>query len=171
MRLDHIAYRVADRKRAADFFVNAFNYSVQTEFDIDFPDGSSAKCVALEPPEKVHDAPWTHLLLDAELHVPPEIFVSDGSPDSVVGRWVARRGPGVHHLAYQVPSVQKQMDLWRQKGFAEFASPNPLSCPDLVQVFTRPSEITGVVYEFIERGKHGFCRDNVRDLMIASDRL
>jgi len=25
--------------------------------------------------------------------------------------------------------------------------------------------LTGVIYEFIERGSHGFCVDNVKDLM------
>ncbi|MCE2806624.1 MAG: hypothetical protein LW700_15695 [Gemmataceae bacterium] len=41
----------------------------------------------------------------------------------------------------------------------------PLRCPGLTQVFTRPSELTGVIYEFIERGEFGFCKDNVRALM------
>ena len=36
------------------------------------------------------------------------------------------------------------------KGFAEFASEEPLTCPGLTQVFTKPLEITGVIYEFIE---------------------
>jgi catechol 2,3-dioxygenase-like lactoylglutathione lyase family enzyme len=52
MRLDHIAYRVADRHKAVDFFVKSFGYIVQTEFDIDFGDGETARCFALEPPEK-----------------------------------------------------------------------------------------------------------------------
>jgi hypothetical protein len=41
-------------------------------------------------------------------HIAPEIFVSDGSPGSIVGDWVAARGGvgSIHHLAYQVPSVK-----------------------------------------------------------------
>ena len=46
MRLDHIAYRVADRKKTADFFIKSFGYHVQTEFEINFDDGSSAECFA-----------------------------------------------------------------------------------------------------------------------------
>jgi 4-hydroxyphenylpyruvate dioxygenase-like putative hemolysin len=100
----------------------------------------------------------------------PEIFVSDGSPDSIVGKWVAKRDGvgGIHHLAYQVGSVQAKMDEWREKGYAEFTTAAPLTCPGLTQVFTQPSALTGVIYEFIERGVHGFCKDNVKDLMLST---
>lgn len=183
MRLDHIAYRVKDRNKTAQFFINALNYKIQTEFDIDFADGSKAKCIALEPPEKpkiekLHwlvkqfvGNPFGDENLEsskfAEFHLPPEIFVSDGTPDSIVAKWVEKRDGigGIHHLAYQVESVEKTMQEWKEKGYAEFSSEKPLTCPGLTQVFTKPSELTGVIYEFIERGEHGFCKDNVKDLM------
>ena len=180
MRLDHIAYRVADRHKTVDFFIKAFGYHVQTEFDIKFDNGATAKCFALEPPEKqVEGLPWTCDILPEELtsvtsyHLAPEVFVSDGDPESIVGKWVANRNGigGIHHLAYQVDSVQSQMDLWKEKGYAEFTTENPLTCPGLVQVFTKPSELTGVIYEFIERGKHGFCQENVKQLMVSTDNL
>ncbi len=173
-RLDHIAYRVADRHKTARFFMDAFGYKYQTEFEIQFEDESRAQCIALEPPEKlVEDAPWTTVVspdgqqTHQAYHMPPEIFISDGDPGSIVGQWVAARGGvgGIHHLAYQVDSVAETMQQWREKGYAEFTSQQPLTCPDLVQVFTRPSELTGVIYEFIERGKHGFCQENVKSLM------
>ena len=86
--------------------------------------------------------------LFAEFHLPPEIFVSDGTPDSIVGKWVDRRDGvgGIHHLAYQVESVEKTMKECNEKGYAEFASEAPLTCPGLIQVFTKPSELTGVIY-------------------------
>ena len=72
---------------------------------------------------------------------------------------------GIHHIAYQVDDVEKTMKEWQQKGFAEFATTDPLKCPGLVQVFTKPSLLTGVIYEFITREDHGFCKDNVKSLM------
>lgn len=173
MRLDHIAYRVADRHKTVEFFVKAFGYRVQTEFDILFGDGETARCFALEPPEKEIDLmlPWEVAHMSEEgagvYHIPPEIFVSDGTPDSIVGKWVAKRDGigGIHHLAYQVPSVEEKMKEWKDKGYAEFTTESPLTCPGLTQVFSKPSQLTGVIYEFIERGKHGFCKDNVKDLM------
>ena len=52
MRLDHIAYRVRNRYKTSEFLKEAFGYSIGTEFQIEFDDGSKADCLALEPPEK-----------------------------------------------------------------------------------------------------------------------
>jgi len=181
MRLDHVAYRVAERKKTAQFFIDALGYTIQQEFSIQFDDGTTAQCIALEPPEKaVKDAPWTHMAIYGrpygpiqEYHMPPEIFVSDGPPGSIVGEWVAARNGigGIHHMAYQVASVEKTMAEWKAKGYAEFSSDEPMKCPGLTQVFTKPSVLTGVIYEFIERGEHGFCADNVKNLMEATKGL
>ena len=54
MRLDHIAYRVNNRYRSAAFFTEAFGYTLGTEFQIEFDDGSKADCLALVPPETRH---------------------------------------------------------------------------------------------------------------------
>lgn len=183
MRLDHIAYRVRDRNKTAQFLIKCLGYRLATDlpegFDIQFEDGSLAKCLVLEPSEKtLENAPWTALtsingIETQEYHMPPEIFVSDGSNGSVVKSWVEARGGvgGIHHLAYQVASVEDTMKEWIEKGYAEFTTNEPLKCPELTQVFTKPSELTGVIYEFIERGKQGFCKDNVKDLMGSTKNL
>ena len=70
--------------------------------------------------------------------------MSDGPKGSIVGDWVAERGGigGVHHIAYQVEDVEATMKEWKDKGYAEFYSDEPMTCPGLVQVFTKPSELT-----------------------------
>jgi catechol 2,3-dioxygenase-like lactoylglutathione lyase family enzyme len=187
MRLDHIAYRVADRKKTAQFFIDALGYTIQEEFTIDFDDGTHADCIALEPPEKTAYSLWSvegpcrddlaiqQMASLPEYHTPPEIFVSDGEPGSIVGEWVAARSGigGVHHIAYQVEDVEAKMKEWKDKGYAEFTSEKPLKCedPPLTQIFTKPSELTGVVYEFINRTTHGFCNKNVKNLMLSSKNL
>lgn len=161
MRLDHIAYRVKDRKKTAKFFMDAFGYKLQQEFTLDFGLGRYADCIALEPPEKlVGVAPWkTHEVIYLngdtpkgetpkepireilqEYHLPPEIFVSDGNEGSIVGDWVAKRDGvgGIHHIAYQVDDVEATMEEWKSKGYAEFSSKQPITCPGLTQVFTKP---------------------------------
>jgi catechol 2,3-dioxygenase-like lactoylglutathione lyase family enzyme len=168
MRLDHVAYRTADRKKTAQFFIDAFDYHVQQEFEIDFGEGDKALCIALEPPEKVCDnLEWIIGDQTTKYHMAPEIFVSDGTPNSIVGLWVAARGGigGIHHLAYQVPNVEAKMKEWAEKGWGEFTSEKPFHCEGLTQVFSKPHAFTGVVYEFIERTGFGFCKENVANLM------
>jgi catechol 2,3-dioxygenase-like lactoylglutathione lyase family enzyme len=177
--LDHIAFRVKDRKQTAQFLMDAFGYLVQDEFKINFDDGTSAECIALEPKEKSYKAhPWIwNAVIEGspqEYHMPPEIFVSDGEPGSIVGNWVEEHGGigGVHHLAFQVDNVEETMALWKERGWLPFTSDKPQKCPDLVQVFTTPAEIMGgVIIEFIERGEHGFCKDNVKALMTSTKGL
>ena len=103
----------------------------------------------------------------SEYHMAPEIFISDGSEGSIVREWVEKHNGvgGVHHVAYQVNSVQDIIDEWSGKGFLEFASTEPLRCDGLIQIFTKPLELTGIIYEFIEREAQGFCASNVKNLM------
>jgi catechol 2,3-dioxygenase-like lactoylglutathione lyase family enzyme len=179
MRLDHIAYRTADRNKTSQFFIDAFGYKVDNEFDIKFTDeygklSGVARCMALTPPEKLHQVAdslnllWSMNIFQVDYHLAPEIFVSDGTPESIVGKWVQRRGGvgGIHHLAYQVEDVRAVAKEWVDNGWAEFNG-DVLTCPedDLDQIFTKPHPLTGVIYEFISRGRHGFCKSNVGRLM------
>ena len=192
MRIDHLAFRVKNRKATTKFLMDALKYKIQTEFNIKFDDGTMAECIALEPPEKqFNGVPWPTICNpviyhqkekntwegkwaeNQEYHLPPEIFVSDGEPNSIVGKWVADRNGigGLHHIAYMVDSVKETMNEWKEKGYAEFLTKEPLTCPGLTQVFTKPSELTGVIYEFIERENEGFCTENVKDLMISTKEI
>ena len=192
MRLDHIAYRVKDRYKTSTFLEKAFGYKIGTSFEVKFDDNSHADCLALIPPETRHPETmyWTYKALmgthlagpgdpvysvHCEFHAPPEIFVSDGGIGSIVGDWVEERGGvgGIHHMAYQVEDVKAVMDEWKEKGYAEFYSEEPITCkdPDLTQVFTKPSELTGVIYEFINREGAGFCKDSVKKLMQSTKEL
>ena len=184
VRLDHIAYRTKNRYKTAKFFEDCLGYSIGTEFQITFDDGSKADCLALVPPEErpTDTSRWKYFALhnsvtqvttECEYHSPPEIFVSDGAEGSIVGDWVKEKGGvgGVHHVAYQVRDVKAAMKEWQEKGYAEFLSEEPLKCPGLEQVFTKPSELTGVIYELISRTDRGFCEVNVKGLMESTKEL
>lgn len=186
MRLDHLAFRVADRVEAAKLWINAFGYKLQEEFK---PYGDdSVLCLALQPPERIDPAipfimPLTCCdkdLIDvdlcedhgsatcAEYHMAPEIFISDGAPGSVVGDWVADRGGhgGLHHMAYMVDDVERSMKRWKANGWGPFLSEEPMACPGIEQVFSKEmNALGGVLVEFIRRGNRGFCTDNVKALM------
>ena len=170
--------------------MDAFDYSIADKFQIEFDDGSTADCIALEPPGERHPdtAEWAVMLADRpevgeigiqpaidfhDYHAPPEVFVSDGSTGSLVGDWVDARGGvgGIHHIAYQCDDVAHVMSEWKEKGYAEFLSDEPMTCPGLEQVFTKPSKLTGVIYELICRSDKGFCKDNVKNLMDSTKDL
>jgi len=192
MRLDHLAFRTANRWDTAKFWINAFGYRVQEQFK---PfDDDSVLCLALAPPERISATIPFIMPLDccerglgedgtcvehgkatcAEYHIAPEIFVSDGKPGTVVDEWVKERGGhgGLHHMAYMVDDVEKAMKRWQANGWGNFLSDKPLTCPDIAQVFSKPQEILGgVLIEFIHRGERGFCKENVAELMKSTKNL
>lgn len=171
MRLDHIAYRVADREAATKFFIDALGYRIEDEFEISFDDDTCAQCYALTPSErsKYHrnTFEWTMAGDNGIYHMPPEIFVSEGSEGSIVKNWVTERGGigGVHHLAYQVSSVKEEMNKWIENKWATFTTDEPIVADGLTQCFTKEHVLTGIIYELLSRTKKGFNIDSVRDLM------
>lgn len=154
MRIDHIAYRVKDRKKTADFFIKTMNYRIKSE---------SLNCISLEPSEKpekekIHWFIKTYVgesfkedeineKMFAEYHLPPEIFIYDGPEDSVVGKWVSKRDGigGIYHIAYQVENLKKIIKDWGEH--VEFEDPIVVS--GSTQISTKPFELTGVVYKFV----------------------
>lgn len=164
MKLDHIAYRVKNRHKAAEFFRLMFNYEVGTEFDVEFDDGSKAECYALVPP-------ISPVVLVRE---GPEIFISDGSHGSIVGDWVEARGGvgGIHHIAYKVRDIDTVVEDW--KSSVEFLTEDVIDCPDdeLRQIFTKPLDyLGGIIIELIERGSRGFCQNSVKNLMESTKEI
>ena len=77
MRLDHIAYRVANKQDAIDFITMSLGYIIDPDlpqgFDIQFEDNSKAQC---------------HVLINPTDETAPEIFISEGTNNSIVANWV-----------------------------------------------------------------------------------
>lgn len=175
MRLDHYAIRCHDRVNAAKFYTEALGYKIQEEFDIDLENGQKAKCIALTPPE-LGTVPAISVAMEplsyGIYHRPPDVFISDGTPDSVVGKWVAKYGNGIgqiHHVAYAVEDVAWEMKKWIKNGWAEFTTDKPIEGPDIIQCFTKPHPFTGVTYELVRRlGNVGFNKNNVKQLMLST---
>ena len=176
MRIDHIAYRVANRESAAKFLTEAFGYKIEDEFSIDFDDGTSAICYALtscEIKDSSNVVKSMCIYNDDVYYPPPQIFVSEGTEGSIVGDWVKERGGigGVHHIAYETDDVASVMKEWKDSDWAEFTTEEPIRSQGLEQCFTKPHPITGVIYEFISRTTKGFNIDNVRDLMKSTKNI
>lgn len=157
MKLDHIAYRVADRIGAARLMTEHFGYLIVEEFCLKFDDGTSTQCYALQKNGE------------------PDLFISSGGSDSVVDSWVKARGGigGVHHIAYRVDDVAAHMKEWTRRQVARFTTEQPIVGPGLIQAFTEPHPLTGVIYELIwrEEGTLGFNAENVKKLMESTKDL
>jgi methylmalonyl-CoA epimerase len=71
-------------------------------------------------------------------------------PDTPVGRSLARRGPGLHHVAYRVEDVAAALDHLRAEGARLVdEAPRPGSRGTLI-AFIHPSAMGGVLVELVQ---------------------
>jgi methylmalonyl-CoA epimerase len=72
------------------------------------------------------------------------------SGDSPVGRFLERRGEGIHHLAFEVDNLSQTMDRLRAAGFTLLNDTPQPGADDKQICFVHPKETHGVLVEFCE---------------------
>jgi methylmalonyl-CoA/ethylmalonyl-CoA epimerase len=71
-------------------------------------------------------------------------------PDTPVGVFLAKRGPGVHHLAYRVEDVVVALARLREEGIEPIDDvPRPGSRDTLI-AFVHPKDMEGVLVELVQ---------------------
>ena len=70
--------------------------------------------------------------------------------DSAVAKFLAKRGPGMHHLCYRVSDVQAELDRYRESGAQLIDQhPRPGAAGHLV-AFLHPKSTGGVLTELLQ---------------------
>jgi methylmalonyl-CoA/ethylmalonyl-CoA epimerase len=73
-------------------------------------------------------------------------------PDTPVGKFLARRGPGMHHVAYEVDDLPAELARLRAEG-AELIDAEPRAGLFGTEVaFVHPNAVHGVLSELVARG-------------------
>jgi len=71
-------------------------------------------------------------------------------PDTPVGRFLGKRGPGVHHVGYRVASVADALEHLRAEGVGLIdEAPRPGSRGTTI-AFVHPRDTGGVLVELVE---------------------
>lgn len=74
------------------------------------------------------------------------------SADSVIARFIARRGEGLHHVALQVADVEAAARHVRRSGRRLVADKVQTGAEGYRYVFVHPRGTGGVLLELVERG-------------------
>jgi methylmalonyl-CoA epimerase len=91
------------------------------------------------------------VLLDVgENHV--ELLAPLG-PDTPVGRFLAKRGPGMHHVAYQVPDIAAALTSLREAGVRLIDEQPRGGIRDSLVAFLHPKSSGGVLTEIVQPAK------------------
>jgi methylmalonyl-CoA/ethylmalonyl-CoA epimerase len=98
--------------------------------------------------ETVHEQGVDAALLDVgDSHI--ELLQPLG-PDTTVGKFLARKGPGLHHVAYRVASVQDTLNALSAAG-VRLIDERPRTGIRGTQVaFVHPSSTGGVLTEIVQ---------------------
>ena len=73
--------------------------------------------------------------------------------DSAIARFIAKRGEGIHHLAFEVDNIKKSIEDYRKQGF-EPISVEPKKGADNKQIcFLHPKSTQGVLIELCQEIK------------------
>jgi len=126
-RLAHIGLAVADLEAILPFYRDVLG---MPELPLDDADG--ARIVGLAAGEPLVE------LLEAE------------SPESPIARFVARRGPGIHHVCFAVDDLDDTLDRCREAGIRLIDETPRLGAEGKRIAFLHPSSTAGVLVELTE---------------------
>ena len=81
-------------------------------------------------------------------------LVEPAAPDSPVSAFLAKRGGGLHHLAYRVESVERALEALKAAGLRLIdTAPRPGAHGTRI-AFVHPSATHGVLTELVEEPAH-----------------
>jgi methylmalonyl-CoA epimerase len=93
------------------------------------------------------------VLLDVgENHV--ELLAALG-PDTPVGKFLAKKGPGLHHVAYQVSDIDQTLDALRASGLRLIDEQPRVGIRSSRVAFLHPASTGGVLTEIVEPAHPG----------------
>jgi len=71
-------------------------------------------------------------------------------PDTPVGRYLQRRGPGLHHVAYAVADIDAELDRLRGAGLRLIDETPRTGIRNSRVAFVHPAALGGVLTEIVE---------------------
>jgi methylmalonyl-CoA/ethylmalonyl-CoA epimerase len=71
-------------------------------------------------------------------------------PDTAVGRFLASRGPGLHHVAYRVDDIEAALAALRDRGLRLIDETPRVGIRDSRVAFIHPQSAGGVLTEIVQ---------------------
>jgi methylmalonyl-CoA/ethylmalonyl-CoA epimerase len=128
-RIDHIGVAVEDLDAAIALYEQSYE-------------------MTLVHREVVSEQGVEAVLLDVgENHV--ELLAPLG-PDTPVGKFLANRGPGLHHVAYQVPDIDATLEALRAAGIRLIDETPRVGIRSSRVAFLHPKSSGGVLTEIVQ---------------------
>jgi len=133
-RIDHIGVAVEEIEPALELYRDSFELTVAHR-------------------EVVEEQGVEAVLLDVgENHVE---LLAPLSQDTPVGKFLARQGPGLHHVAYQVSDIDATLDKLKRAGLALIDQQPRAGIRGSRVAFMHPRATIGVLTEIVQPAAAG----------------
>ena len=73
------------------------------------------------------------------------------SPDSPIAKFLAKKGEGIHHIAFEVTDIRAEMARLRAEGFVLLNEEPKMGADNKLVCFVHPKGVNGVLVELCER--------------------
>jgi len=131
-QIDHIAIAVNDIQEASTFFVDVLGLEVSAPQDV--------------PEQKTRVA----FVQIGEVRIE---FVQPMSDDSPVAKFIAKRGQGIHHVAYETGDIIGALAAMKAKDVPLIDKEPRVGAHDAKIAFVHPKGVSGVLTELCEPKK------------------
>ena len=86
------------------------------------------------------------------LHLgPSEVeLLEPSAPDGPIARFLARRGPGIHHVCYRVPDLDRALEAARASGYRLVDETPRTGAGGCRIAFLHPKSTAGILIELTE---------------------
>lgn len=77
-------------------------------------------------------------------------LVEPTSPDSTIAKFLGKRGPGIHHLCFNVHKIEEKLDLLKSQGVTLIDERPRIGAIGQKVAFISPKSTNGVLIELSE---------------------
>ena len=131
-KIEHIGIAVNDLQSAGDIYQKLLNTTV---YKIEEVLSEGVKTAFLKSgPNKIE-------LLEAT------------NPDSPIAKFIAKKGEGIHHIAFDVSDIRAEMARLKSEGFILLNEEPKLGADNKLVCFVHPKGANGVLVELCEERK------------------
>jgi methylmalonyl-CoA/ethylmalonyl-CoA epimerase len=128
-KIEHIGIAVNDLKAASDTYEKLLNSLVYKVEEV--PAEGVTTAFLQNGPNKIE-------LLEAT------------SPDSQIAKFIAKRGEGMHHIAFEVDDIISEMERLKGEGFILLNDEPKLGADNKLVCFVHPKSANGVLIELCQ---------------------
>ena len=75
------------------------------------------------------------------------------NPDSPIAKFIAKKGEGVHHIAFEVDDIRAEMKRLKDEGFVLLNDEPKLGADNKLVCFVHPKSANGVLVELCQEVK------------------